>query len=148
MSAIPSVLDDALGFNLYRVALLFRNELMHALADYALTPEQWQVLQALWSTEDDLNQSEIAHLTLRDKHTVSRILGRLERDGWIAKHPDPDDARAHIVQPTERADALRQDVRHALFDHFEGILAVLSEKEEEELMRMLKKLRRTLGDPC
>lgn len=146
MRTIPPVLDDALGFNLYRVALLFRRELMRALADYDLTPEQWQVMQTLWSTDGDLNQSEVAHLTLRDKHTVSRILARLERDGWITKQPDPNDARAFIITPTERALALRRDVPDRLISHFAGILDVLDAGEEETLLRLLKKLRRRLRD--
>lgn len=144
MQRIPPVLDDALGFNLYRVALMFRRELMRALSDYELTPEQWQVMQTLWSTDEKLNQSAVAHLTLRDKHTVSRILARLERDGWILKKPDPNDARAHIIVPTEQAQTLRHEVPTKLLDHFEDIIGVLDEDEEEELLRLLKKLRRRL----
>ena len=144
MHRIPPVLDDALGFNLYRVALLFRQELMTALSDYGLTPEQWQVLQALWSTEGDLNQSEVAHLTLRDRHTASRIITRLERDGWIEKHPDPEDGRAYLVRLTAKAEALRQDVPQELFAHFEDLLDVLEDGEEAHLLRLLKKLRRRL----
>lgn len=146
MPRIPSILDDALGFNLYRVALLFRQELMAALSDHGLTPEQWQVMQTLWSTDEDLNQNEVAHLTLRDKHTVSRILARLERDGWIEKRPDPSDGRAHLVRLTKQAEALRDDVPQKLFAHFEGVLSVLDGAEEEELLRLLKKLRRHLRD--
>lgn len=143
---IPPVLDDALGFNVYRVALLFRAELMQALSDYQMTPEQWQVMQALWSTEEDLTQSDLAHLTLKDKHTVSRILGRLERDGWILKRPHPEDARAHIIEPTKRAYALRGEVPRKLNDHFAGIFDALEGGEAEELLRLLKKLRRRLRD--
>lgn len=146
MQRIPLVLDDALGFNLYRVALLFRRELMRALSDYELTPEQWQVMQTLWSTDEELNQNEVAHLTLRDKHTVSRILSRLERDGWIVKKPDPSDARAHIIVPTNEAQTLRDEVPTKLLDHFKDIQSVLDDAEEEELLRLLKKLRRRLRD--
>lgn len=144
--AIPSILDDALGFNVYRVALLFRGELMRGLADYEMTPEQWQVMQALWSTDEDLTQTDVAHLTLKDKHTVSRILKRLERDGWITRRPDPSDARAYLVEPTKRAWALRDEVPQRLNAHFADILGVLEESESEELVRLLKKLRRRLRD--
>ena len=146
VSRIPTELDNALGFNLYRVALLFRNELTRALADYHMTPEQWQVMQALWSTDDDLNQSEIAHLTLRDKHTISRILARLERDNWITKRSHPSDARAYIVEPTAQAEALQHEVPRKLYAHFADILAVLEEGEEAQLLYLLKKLRQRLGD--
>ena len=102
---------------------------MRALADYEMTPEQWQVMQALWSTEEDLTQNDVAHLTLKDKHTVSRILKRLERDGWIVKRPHPEDARAHVVEPTKRAWTLRGEVPRKLNAHFDGILEVLDRGE-------------------
>ena len=141
---IPPVLDNALGFNLYRVAHLFRNELVRALADYGLTPEQWQVMQALWSTDDTLMQNDVAYLTMKDRHTVSRILARLERDGWIERRPHPDDARAFAVVPTESAVRRRHEVPRVLVEHFDGIYGVLDEGEADELMRLLRKLRQRL----
>jgi DNA-binding MarR family transcriptional regulator len=80
-----SALEEALGYNIYRAGLLFRRELIHALADYRMTPEQWQVMMTLWHTGKPVNQSEIVQLLLKDKHTVSRIIQRLSRDGWIEK---------------------------------------------------------------
>jgi DNA-binding MarR family transcriptional regulator len=143
---IPDPLNDALGFNIYRVALLFRKELIHALSNYALTPEQWQVMQALWSTSERLNQNDIAHLTLKDKHSVSRMLARLERDGWIVRQPDPTDARATLIAPTAQADQLRETVPSQLYAHFDPILSVLSTNEGEQLLALLQKLRIRLGD--
>lgn len=145
---IPATLDDQIGFNITRVAQLFRSELMHALAKHELTPEQWQVMQTLWSTAQGLNQNEVAHLTLKDKHSVSRILGRLERDGWISRRPDPQDARAFIVEPTAQGHALRAEVPAQLWAHFTDILGVLDGDETAQLLALLKKLRRKLGDEC
>jgi DNA-binding MarR family transcriptional regulator len=143
---IPSELNDALGFNIYRVALLFRKELIHALADHQMTPEQWQIMRVLWSTDERLNQNDIAHLTLKDKHSVSRILARLERDGWIVRYSDPEDTRASLIAPTEQATYLRQNVPEQLYSHFAPILGVLSEDEARHLLSLLHKLRSRLGD--
>jgi DNA-binding MarR family transcriptional regulator len=146
MTRIPAALDDALGFNLYRVALLFRRELMRALAEYDLTPEQWQIMVALWSTEESLSQNEVAELTLKDKHTISRILGRLERDGWIERRTDPHDTRYLLVRPTSWADEQRERVPEQLYRHFEPIQGALSGEEHHQLLGLLKRLRRQLGD--
>ena len=146
MRRIPPILDDAVGFNLYRVAHLFRGTLLQALAEHEMTPEQWQVMQAVWSTDEDLMQNDVAHLTLKDKHTVSRILGRLERDGWIARRPHPDDPRALVVEPTKRGWLLREKVPHLLTAHFADIFGALDAGEEEELLRLLKKLRAHFRD--
>jgi DNA-binding MarR family transcriptional regulator len=141
---IPRALDDALGFNLYRVALLFRGELVRALSDYGLTPEQWQVMQAVWTTDGPLMQNDVAGLTLKDRHTVSRILARLERDGWIERRPHPDDPRALDVVATEAANARRDEVPRVLNEHFDRIYEVFGPGEADELMRLLRKLRARL----
>ena len=67
---IPSILDDALDFNIDRVSLLFRREFCKVLREYAMTQEYWQIMLTLWTTK----QTEIIALTLKDKSTISRIL--------------------------------------------------------------------------
>ena len=84
----PALLDDALGFNLDRVAKLFRRELVRALAEHGLSPEQWQTLAVLLLRGQPLSQREICALTLRDKPAVSRMVARMERDGWVRRAPD------------------------------------------------------------
>ncbi len=143
---IPSVLENALGFNIYRVSILFRRELIRALGEYKMTPEQWQVMITLWSTGHPLKQAEIVHLTLKDKPTVSRIIQRLERDGWIEKRDDPGDGRVTIIQPTSKGMDLKEEVPKKLYRHFDELLHDLQEDEKETLMELLKKIRHIFGD--
>lgn len=145
-SIIPSVLDEGLGFNIYRVGLLFRRELMRALVDYEMTPEQWQVMMTLWHTDKPINQSEIVKMLLKDKHTVSRIIQRLERDGWIKKKSDSADARVTIIQLTVKGEALKAEVPQRLFNHFEEVLKDFDDEEIQPLLLSLKRLRGILGD--
>ena len=58
----------------------------------------------------------------------------------------PSDARAHIVHPTERARELRTEVPRLLNTHFAPIREVLGSGDEEELLRLVKNLRRRFGD--
>jgi DNA-binding MarR family transcriptional regulator len=145
-TVIPAFLDEALGFNVYRAGLLFRRELLHALAEYGITPEQWSVMATLWSTGKPLNQSEITLLTMKDKHTVSRIIARLERGGWIRKTTDPNDARITMIKPTKKGMAIKEEVRDKVIGHFDVILKDFSDEEIDVLTRSIKKLRRALGD--
>lgn len=144
--SIPSVLNDALSFNIYRVGLLLRRELIRALADYQMTPEQWQVMATLWSTCGPLSQSEIVQLTLKDKHTVSRIIQRLERNGWIEKKISPRDSRLTIIQPTPKGESLKNEVPQRLSAHFINIFQEFCAEEKQLLLDLLKKLRGALGD--
>jgi len=146
MKKIPPILDDAMPFNVYRLALLFRRELMDALSEYKLTPEQWQVMRVLWETSEPLNQNDISHITLRDRHTTSRIVARLERDGWVTKKKDPNDARASLIVPTVEAEKLKEEVPAKLIGRFKPIFKLLEKEEGEQFLKTLKKLRRFLEE--
>ena len=139
-----NALEEALGFNLYRTALLFRREILIALEPWAMTTEQWQVLMALGRAE--CTQRELAELTLTDKHTLSRMLDKLERDGWIERDGDPDDRRAVRVRATAHARAELPGMVRAANTHFRPILASLTPQQHAQLMASLKTLRAHLED--
>ena len=143
---ISNILDETIGFNVYRVAQLFRNELQHALASYSLTPEQWQVMQTLWTTDDELNQNQIAQLTLKDKHNVSRMLVRMEKNEWVKRKKDPADARAYLIESTEKGKAKKEEVRSKLMGHFSAIFEHFDPKELDQFLETLQKFRTCLND--
>ena len=142
---IPAVLDDALGFNLDRVASIYRQELMRALADYDLTPEQWQIMALVWNSDAPLNQQEITDLLAKDKPNISRMIRRLEVKGWLERRPDPDDARAFHIHPTELGLERKDDVPKTLYAHFDALEIGFNKEEEKQLVAMLQALRRRLN---
>lgn len=144
MTELPQTLEKALGFNLHRVDLLMRRELMRALADYGMTPEQWQIMAALWEEPGPLNQNRVAAITLKDKHSVSRIIARLERNGWIEKRSDASDARAVSLHLTPKGRALQREAPERLCRAFTRVHQALTPSELDALMAALRKLRRVL----
>ncbi|MGB1285262.1 MAG: MarR family winged helix-turn-helix transcriptional regulator [Aggregatilineales bacterium] len=146
MKSIPFFLNNALGFNIDRVAKLFRQGLTHALADFDLTPEQWQVMAVLWDSDEALNQQEITRLTLKDRHSISRLIKRLEAKGWLIKSPDPQDARAFLISATPKARTEKEAVMTALYSHFERLDLGITEEEELQLLNMLQTIRTRFGD--
>ena len=142
---IPPTLDNALGFNLDRVANIYRQELMRALADYDLTPEQWQIMALVWHSSEPLNQQEITDLLAKDKPNVSRMIRRLEVKGWLERRPDPNDARAFHIRPTKLGLERKNDVPKTLYAHFEALEIGFNQEEEKRLVAMLQALRRRLN---
>lgn len=138
-------IEDSIGFNLNRVAQLYRRELMRALGEYDLTPEQWQILAALAENGDRLTQAEIAALTFKDKHSMSRMLDRMEQAQWIVRSRHPDDARAAAVTLGQRGSEVPK-IRRLLRSHFTRINAALAESQQKQLLALLKVLRASLGD--
>ena len=142
----PEVLENALGYNFNRVYVLLRREFLRALAEYNMTPEQWYVMMTLWSTGHPLNQRDIIRMTLKDKPTVSRMVQRLEKNGWIEKAVSQFDGRVTIIQPTKKGVALKKEVPQKLISHFDTFWKQLGEEDEQILFRILKKLRHILAD--
>ncbi len=146
MSGIPSILNDALGFNIDRVAKLLRHELTLALADYELSPEQWQIMTVVWHSDVELSQQQISRLTLKDKHNLSRMVKRLEANGWLVRRANPDDARSYLVAATAKGHAHREAVTSALFQYLSKKGVGLTEEEQTQLLTLLKKIRKHSND--
>lgn len=73
------------------------------LAPTGITLRQAQVLACL-SLHGDRSQVELADDLRIEPPTLVRILDRMERDGWVARHPAPDDRRKKLIRPTKKAE--------------------------------------------
>jgi len=68
---------------------------------FNITAQQWGVLSKIKECEG-LHQSEIAELTVKNRHNISRILRHLEQSGLINKEHDPVDKRLHRIYATTK----------------------------------------------
>jgi DNA-binding MarR family transcriptional regulator len=131
---IPEILENSLAFNINRVALLLRRELIRALSEYNMPPEQWTIMATLWSTGKPLIQKEITELTLSDRHTVSRMIARLEKNGWIEKVQSEKDGRSTLIKPKPGGLALKNEVYKKLSSHTREIQKSIPQKEKDQLL--------------
>jgi hypothetical protein len=65
--------------------------------DHGITMPQWKALSEI-SRNPGITQVELAALTDSDPMTMSGILDRLEKRGFVTRSPDPRDSRAKVVQ--------------------------------------------------
>ncbi len=145
---IPKFLDNALGFNIDRVAILLRRELIHVLSEYDITPEQWQIMITLWHSDYPLIQSEIVKMTLRDKHSISRMIMKLVNKGWIKKNKGEDDARQTFIGLTEKGESFRDEIPNKVKTYMSKMFGVLSSSESQQLFLIIQKLRTSIDDTC
>lgn len=112
------------------------------LADHHVTAAQGMVLTFLYE-DDRITARELGARTTLDSATLTGILDRLEKAGYIERRPHPEDRRALQVCLTGAG----RDLGGALLEM--GVaangefLAPLSREEQTALRRLLKKLRRT-----
>ena len=77
---------------------------------------------------------------------MTRLVDGLQRDGYVTRSPDPDDARAVMVEATDRGrDALHEGRRRRV-DAFGTMLAGLPRRELAQLARGVAALERVLKD--
>lgn len=70
--------------------------------DAGLSLAEWHVLSWLSMAEGrTARMSALAEMATVTLSHLSRVVGRLERAGWVERHPDPDDGRATLAVLTE-----------------------------------------------
>ena len=100
---------------------------------------QGLVLLHLWH-RDGMAQQEIARAKHVSPASVTNMLKRMERDGWIERRRDPQDERVMRVYLTEKAQAVREEA-HASFHQIDDEIAgALTEDERTEFRRLLLKV--------
>lgn len=83
--------------------------------------------------------TELAKAVGRSKSTLTTLVEKLEREGFLLREADAEDNRAVVVRLTERGLQL-QPAFEAISDDLESFLAYrLSEEEIQTLDRLLRK---------
>lgn len=93
---------------------------------HVLTPTQASVL-AMAARLGPIRISELAELEGVNPTMLSRIVAKLEDEGLLHRHADPDDRRAALVEATAEGRALQQRLRdersRLLAEHLAGLPA-------------------------
>ncbi|HMV68040.1 MAG TPA: MarR family transcriptional regulator [Myxococcota bacterium] len=90
-----------------------------------ITPARANALIVLFNARGPIQARQLAAELGITEATASRVIRRMEEDGWVERTPDPQDGRAMLVQPTASARAmfgrLVQVSNHVLDDLFDAI---------------------------
>lgn len=104
-----------------------------------LTAQEANALRMLsWSKQ--MTQQKLAHLLGIDKSQVTRLVNKLEKEGYLTREVNPEDRREKLLTPTEKADAVRQQDLELTNHYYEWLLSCLSEEEREQFTATLEKL--------
>ena len=136
---------DSLGFLVHDVARLMRWHFDRRAQAVGLTRAQWSVL-VLLLREDGVQQKCLAELLDIAPISLSGLLDRLERDGWVERRDDPADRRAKRVYRTAKLGPVLESLRALGAEVRESALQGLSAEEQEQLLDLLQRVRRNLGE--
>jgi len=108
------------------------------LAPFNITPVQFYVLSALWD-KDAMKFKDLARRLDMDGSTLTGILDRMEKRGFIKRKEDPDDRRSILVCLTHKS----MEIRPQMIEIAQDLDHEFRNKvPDEEFMMLLKVLDR------
>lgn len=108
---------------------------------YGLSAGKFTILMQLYIAKRDLSPSEFANRANVTRATITGLLDRLEREGFVERRSHSNDRRMLAVHLTEPGKAL---VEKILPDHFcrtQGLMANLTPTEKKTFVKLLGKLK-------
>ena len=84
-------------------------------------------------------QDELSRMLFVNKSSVTRRLARLERLGYVTRTQDPEDKRALLVEPTDKAIEVRQQLHTLAKEWNAQLTAGFSEEEMNQFTALLER---------
>ncbi|HID56696.1 TPA: MarR family transcriptional regulator [Candidatus Poribacteria bacterium] len=130
-----------------RIQEAIRARYVRQIAPYKLTVTQFKALQHLHWHGEGLSIGELSgHLGLTSS-TVSGIVDRLQRNGWIERRRDPRDRRRVTVKLTPKGEELFKQKPRSTEDFWRETIARLDEEERVSLLKILSRLKGVMENP-
>lgn len=133
-------IENSIGFLLAKVHQRGFALFKEPLDAYDMTPRQFSLLAFLWQ-QDGLSQADLSAKSQIDRTTIGGLIDRLEKDGLVARLPDPDDRRAYRICLTNRGKSLEKELCEIAHSVQEKFIAGITHEERDTLLQLLKKLR-------
>lgn len=137
-------INEGIGFVVHDVARMMRWQFDRRASDLKLTRSQWSVLAHLLRT-DGIQQRELAEQMDITAITLTGLIDRMEREGWVERRADPVDRRAKRVYLTEKVAPVTKELRSLAREVRKSAMQGLSEAEQQQLMSLLIKVRSNLS---
>ncbi len=119
---------ERLGFLIHDAARLMRKRFETLGAAYGLSAAQWRLMVRLVK-EEGVAQARLAELLEIEPISVSRLLDRMEENGWVERRQDSSDRRVRMIFPTEKSRKAFGEIKSVAGEVFEEALAGLSPEQ-------------------
>jgi DNA-binding MarR family transcriptional regulator len=135
--------------HLFSIVCEHKHRRMHQLLDaLGLYKGQPSMLRALWA-EDGMTHSELAEQLDRCPATISKMVQRMEKAGFVERRSDPSDERLSRVYLTPAGHDIKAAVEEVWGAFEEQVVAGFTEQEIALLRSFLMRVCRNMeAEPC
>jgi DNA-binding MarR family transcriptional regulator len=134
-----SFVDDYTPALLAQVSQLISGEFHVIVQASGFEVSDWRVLCTLADGEA-ISIGRLAQISVTKQPTVTRLLDRMEGQGYVKRIPHETDRRVTLVRITPRGQQLVASLMEQAKAHEEQVLAPLGKKKAEELKATLRLL--------
>ena len=104
-----------------------------------LVPSHGDIFAALYK-HGELTMTEIAEKINRDRSTVTTLVKKLSKLGYVESKVDPEDNRSNIIFLTPKGKKFKKDFKKISFKLHEIEYQGVSEEERKVFLKVLKKI--------
>jgi len=133
----------SLAHLLHDTSRALRRRLEVRMSGHSLSSAQWRLL-VLACKYPSTSQGSFAEKLEIEPISVSRLIDRMAKGGWLQRQDDPKDRRVKLVVPTEKALSAYREIMDIADDVYREALAGLSGDESEALLQSLACISRNL----
>lgn len=131
--------QDCICFQLGALSRKISRHYRDRIAEFNLTHSQFFILAQVIEMEG-ATPSQLAEKAFTDRASITGLIDRLERDGWLERHPNKDDRRTLRIYLTEKAKE-HKDAFVTLFNEINGsFIQRFTPNEWKQLQKLLSKL--------
>ncbi|HEY7283663.1 MAG TPA: MarR family transcriptional regulator [Actinomycetota bacterium] len=125
-----------------RASRALERAMASAFRAYGLSRGEFDVLVSLRRAGAPyrLNPSDLAQALLLSTGTMTNRIDRLERAGWVVRHPDPQDRRGILVQLTDVGLHTVNAAMDSLLGTERELLSVLGAEDRKVLAGLLRRV--------
>lgn len=132
-------LENQLCFPLYVCSKEVIKKYRPLLEPLGLTYTGYITMMALWE-QDHINVKELGRRLYLDSGTLTPLLKRLEKAGYITRNKDPEDERSLLVDLTPKGKALKQNAACVPLNMIQNLSSPDTDLDAVELKKSLDKL--------
>ncbi len=133
-------IEDCIFFQLAKASQAGLRFWSNKATEHKVTAVQALILNSLYDC-DQITSKDLGKRTTLDSATLTGVLDRLEKGGFIKRRQHPDDRRAIRVCLTEKGKETGRSLHEVAITANKDFLKALTDKEQDTLRALLRKVR-------
>lgn len=132
-------LDDFLPYLINRISNRLNMDLAVSLKTLGISIPYYRILSSL-NARDGASISELVVYTMTEQSTLSKLIGRMEKNGLVERRTDPGDGRIVNIYLRDSGREALAKIRPIALTHYQTAIAGFDKKEYDLLIRALHKV--------